>query len=564
MNEVNIQNQIKNSTDINQSDNVGHTTLIDDLLDDKAFTSIENLNLIDNEDTIINSSYITDGEEKKTSFLNLLKNNNNNKNDNDVNDNDKNDNDVNDNDSQATEKIITQENNTITKNKNINIDNGDIEEVEELVNNKLLKRIESNDSLELKRHKSITKIENLECLAPFINKIENSQTNNNINITIEYSDGNKTNLNDSTEFSSKKSSYDSLNSLSSNGNSINANDSTLHNTINSNIFTINSFPSTNKSHKKDNSGFSFSSIQENKVSTDPIDLDSIFDNRGNNNSIKYNTVAKCTSLQFDDEKNKLISSNYSLKSTSESTGAILKSSLKKISMFSSEYSNLPKKDIHVHILDSVTIINPREDDKKMSLKKGAIYGFRAIRKSLSSNSVKNIGKNNNEKNNTATSKLAAVTITTECLNDVEETKVVPKQEDNHLQVNSGHSKVDKIINHCRRLSFSKLGKNSSSSNDNSSSSNKNDYRKDIEKMRKKYALVEEKPKSKYFTLMKMLDVHTSDEEFLALTSLEVYYKNIDTLPNEIGDMVNLRFLYLNDNKIRSVSPSIGNLVNLIH
>jgi len=53
----------------------------------------------------------------------------------------------------------------------------------------------------------------------------------------------------------------------------------------------------------------------------------------------------------------------------------------------------------------------------------------------------------------------------------------------------------------------------------SGSSTKNDYRKDIEKLRKKYAIVEEKPKSKYFNLMKLLDMNKTDEEFLALPSL---------------------------------------------
>jgi len=109
-----------------------------------------------------------------------------------------------------------------------------------------------------------------------------------------------------------------------------------------------------------------------------------------------------------------------------------------------------------------------------------------------------------------------VIITTECLNDVEKENV-PKQEDNnHLSVNS---KVDKIINHCRKLSFSKMGKSSSNENNSKSNGSKNDYRKDIEKMRKKYALVEEKPKSKYYAFKKMLDITSSDEEFLALTSL---------------------------------------------
>jgi len=73
---------------------------------------------------------------------------------------------------------------------------------------------------------------------------------------------------------------------------------------------------------------------------------------------------------------------------------ILKPSLKKVSMFSSEYNSLQKKDCHVQILDSVTIINPREEDKRMSIKKGAMYGIRAIKKSLSTNSVKNAGKSN--------------------------------------------------------------------------------------------------------------------------------------------------------------------------
>jgi len=98
--------------------------------------------------------------------------------------------------------------------------------------------------------------------------------------------------------------------------------------------------------------------------------------------------------------------------------------------------------------------------------------------------------------------------------------------------------MDKIISHCRRLSFSKHGKNPSvdlksiigdnnnninSNNNNNSNSttpvSKNDYRKDIEKMRKKYCLVEEKPKSKYLDLMKALDIKTSEEEFLALSSM---------------------------------------------
>ena len=117
-----------------------------------------------------------------------------------------------------------------------------------------------------------------------------------------------------------------------------------------------------------------------------------------------------------------------------------------------------------------------------------------------------------------------VTITTELLNDI----VPPQPESNNTQ---NHSKMDKIISHCRRLSFSKHGKvpsidlnnNNSNSNNSINGSNnnvsKNDYRKDIEKLRKKYALVEEKPKSKYFDLMKMLDIKSTEKEFLALSSL---------------------------------------------
>jgi len=58
-----------------------------------------------------------------------------------------------------------------------------------------------------------------------------------------------------------------------------------------------------------------------------------------------------------------------------------------------------------------------------------------------------------------------------------------------------------------------------SNSNESNTSSKNDYRKDIEKLRKKYALVEEKPKSKYYTLMKMLNINSTEEEFLALSSL---------------------------------------------
>jgi len=97
----------------------------------------------------------------------------------------------------------------------------------------------------------------------------------------------------------------------------------------------------------------------------------------------------------DEEVNKQPFSNCTIKAiASETAPLVLKSSLKKVSMFSSDYNSLAKKDCHVQILDSVTIINPREDDKKMSIKKSAMYGIRAIRKSLSTNSVKNAGKTN--------------------------------------------------------------------------------------------------------------------------------------------------------------------------
>ncbi|ORX44883.1 hypothetical protein BCR36DRAFT_300878 [Piromyces finnis] len=598
-----IQVQIKNIlNDDNEPKLVKEEskTFIDSLLDEKSFTSIENLKLDDNENTIINNSYITDSDGKKTSFLDLLKNNNNESTNNISNNNNNSDNNNtnnvnNDNENNDHSKAhLKFPSHIYTHHKITSIDD---ESIEYLVNNQFLKRIRSNDSIELNHHKSITKLENLDDLTI---DIENSSTSiSSIKVTDNTTKGmdeNKGSLeDDDSQFHSCESINNELNqeiSLSIDVNQLNNNDNTIH-SINKNILksdindAIPSIPHYNKSVEKDNSNMSLSSIKENKLLKESIDLDAIFtkSNNNSNNSnisnIKYNTISKCTCIENENnnpiKKSKF--SNYSLNSTaSESTGMVLKSSLKKISMFSSDYRQLPRKENHVRILDSVTIINPKEDDRKSNLKKGPFYGFRSLRKSLTPSTTKT--------NNNQNSKLGEVIITTELLNDVENNNnlIVPKAEENHP------SKVDKIISHCRRLSFSKIGKynnnnnnnNNNNYNNNNSETNSNanssnnisgsnnsiktdyDYRKDIEKMRKKYALIEEKPISKYYTLMKLLDMKKTDEEFLALNSLEVYYKKIDILPGEIGDLVNMRYLYLNDNKIRSIPPDIGRLVNLIH
>ncbi|KAG4097599.1 L domain-like protein [Neocallimastix lanati (nom. inval.)] len=507
MSEIAIQNQIKESNENdNQPKTIENTTLIDGLLDSNSFTSIENLN-IESNNTIINNDYIACGEDKNSNFLDLIKQNNI--------DNDK--------DSSLTQGISKDSSDLSEQNyKVITIDDSDADEVEELVNNKLLKRVGSNDSIELKRHKSLPKIENFECLAPFINETEDSSETkiNDTNIIDEH----KNNIYESVEHYTKITSYESFNSNDSNIKSSNIKISNIHSPA---IYS----PEI-KTHKKDNS-YSYSIANRNKLLSDATVYD-----------LKF---VKCTSLNFEKD-NKTGNIDYSLMLSYNGTSRfILKSSLKKNSMFNSDCTNLPKK--HVQILDSVTIINPKEEDKRKSFKKG----FRAIRKSFSSNSTKTGDKDKNIQS----SSLGSVTITTECLNDVEKHDI-PKHEDNH---SSSNSKVDKIINHCRRLSFSKMGRSNSNE---SNTSSKNDYRKDIEKLRKKYALVEEKPKSKYYTLMKMLNINSTEEEFLALSSLEVYYKNIDVLPNEIGDLINLRILYLNDNKIRVIPPDIGKLTNLYH
>jgi len=552
MSDVNVENKTLNSNEVTNRPRIlieENETLLDSLLDDKSFTSIENLKDIDNDDTVIDSSYVTDNEDKKATFFDLIKSDNNSSNETDNDDN------------------ILKEGNIkdvlYGHHRIASIDENETELVDGLVNNRLLKRIKSNDSLELKHNKSMIKLENLEDLT-----IDSAET------PIENSI--KTILHDSIDISSYESlsnwlgSTPELNVLNNNDNVNSVNKNTIDS---KNITSSSVFKPTIKTN--DNSNNSLSSIKENKTCDGRIDLDAVFNNRKKNGSIKYNTVSNCISLKSDDDEillsKKKNLSNDNLKILDNgSSSLILKSSLKKISMFSSEYNSLPRKNCHVHIMDSVTIINPREEDKRLSFRKGAIYGIKAIRKSLSNNSVKNLGRNSNCSTPTSSSSKLGVIITTELLNDVEDNSKnnTPKTEDNnHLSATPSHSKVDKIFNHCRRLSFSKLGKGSSSnssSNENSSNSSKNDYRKDIEKMRKKYALVDEKPKSKYFTLMKLLDIQSTEEEFLALTSLEVYYKNIEILPNEIGDMINLRHLYLNDNRIKYVPPDIGKLTNLMH
>jgi len=568
MSDIQIQNQnneiiIKDNEDIKPKNIEEKNTILDSLLDEKSFTSIENLKSIDNDDTITNNSYITDVDGKKTTFLDLIKNNVS-----DVDSNNESDaQDKEDNDSVKTERVASK--NFLQVNHHYRVDSIDDTEndlIYSLVNNKFLKRIQSNDSLELK-HKSITKLENLDDLSKIMDSSLNPGKDSRNNIKSNYIDDEVYTDNNIDDFKNSVNSsleFHSLDNVNNPSNNINNNDVTINknNIISKNIEETFSYKPVKKGHKKDSSSVNFTTpILNRSLCNDSLDLDSIFDKKGTSTNVKYNTISKCTCLDKEDIiKNKNFS-NHSLNTIlNGSTGIILKSSLKKISMFSSEYSQMPKKDNHVIISDSVTIINRIDDDKRKSLRKSAL---RAFKKSFSANPEKHTSKTINQN-----SRLGEVFITTELLNDIENPNKfnAPKAEDNRP------SKVDKIINHCRRLSFSKMGKNENNennktntdSNNSNNSNNVGDYRKDIEKLRKKYALVEEKPKSKYLTLMKLLDINKPEEEFLSLTSLEVYYKNIDALPNEIGDMINLRFLYLNDNRITSIPPDIGKLVNLIH
>ncbi|ORX80549.1 hypothetical protein BCR32DRAFT_245555 [Anaeromyces robustus] len=323
MSEIHLQKEIQTPLNTNvqtqqtQQSNVEEKTLLDSLIDEDSFVSIEYIKLNDNDDTIINN-----------------------------------------------ETEI---------------------ELDELVNNKLLKRIESNDSIELKRHKSITKIENLdELLNETTNTTTTTTPENILNITVEYADGNKATLIDSEESSPTNSNY-----TSSAPNKLNNNDKTID-SIRNNIFNYDNtdllYKHSGKTHRKDSSSYSYtSSLKENLDSNDNINLDTFFEKKNKKNSIKYNTISHCTSLQYGN----FIEATHSLQLIGNNqSNYILKSSLKKISMFSSEYSNLPKKDNHVHILDSVTIINPIEAEKRMSFKKG----FKAIRNSFTPYAIKNIGK----------------------------------------------------------------------------------------------------------------------------------------------------------------------------
>jgi len=171
MSDVQVEVKKENKPDVNivikiEDTEEEKTTLIDSLLDENSFTSIENLKDIDNDDTIINSSYTTNVDDKKTAFLDILKQT------------DKALNEDYDYDSVNTTVLDSKQTlNRKSHHRIASIDDQDGEIVDDLVNNKFLKKIKSNDSLELK-YKSISKLDNVENLN--IN-IENENENENEN-----------------------------------------------------------------------------------------------------------------------------------------------------------------------------------------------------------------------------------------------------------------------------------------------------------------------------------------------------------------------------------------------
>jgi len=296
MSEVNVKSKSQEIINENEPKTVPETTtLIDSLLDEKSFTSIENLKITDNDDTIINNSYITDGDDKKTTFLDMIKKSeeaNNGHNDDDD-----------DNESVTTAHSLSKNRLQVHGHGHcrvVSIDDNE-NDVLGLVNDKFLKRIQSNDSLELK-HKSMTKLENLTDLDNVLANMSDSVSNSIVSITIDYADDNnnenndnsnnndnndnndinKSSLNSSMEFSSSESLN---NNLALDVNKLNNNDNTI-NPINKNILnsgkcgrSTEMFSSQAKTHRKEGStvsNISFSSIKENKVCDDTLDLDAIF------------------------------------------------------------------------------------------------------------------------------------------------------------------------------------------------------------------------------------------------------------------------------------------------
>jgi len=265
MSEIHVETN--NSADITDNINVTEekTTLIDSLLNDSSFTSIESLKDIDNDDTIINSSYITDVNGKKTTFLDVLKQTDSRT--------------LSDDSIVTTGHISKESSNSSTYHRVASIDDPDLEFVDDLVNNKFLKKIKSNDSLELK-YKSITKLENVENLNVDDENENESETLSSSNLALD-NNVNKTNLDD---FPSKESlnSLPVITTLKNNDGISNSNNTTLSASL---ISTAVYTPPIK------NSTGSFSVITENEVCNESINSDIIFNNKGNFNVSSSSIIA---------------------------------------------------------------------------------------------------------------------------------------------------------------------------------------------------------------------------------------------------------------------------------
>ena len=51
-------------------------------------------------------------------------------------------------------------------------------------------------------------------------------------------------------------------------------------------------------------------------------------------------------------------------------------------------------------------------------------------------------------------------------------------------------------------------------------------------------------------------------ELVNLKELYIYYNQLTSIPEEIGNLVNLKYLHIYNNQLTSIPEEIGNLVNL--